>query len=172
MLVPETADGFGATYGSLLSLGEDWCVRLLLKFGQENARSWDHGDGIRTVHRCAGRHATPITAMGTGGREAPFPYTTLHRVGSVRSWHCDSALCDRTLRSADENGDVQHFSETSAMQTVPALRAQFNYSCAPMCVACRNAQASGKCAIPKQKLESCSCGGNHTANYGGSVNWK
>jgi hypothetical protein len=43
---------------------------------------------------------------------------------------------------------------------------------APRCVACVEAHLSGECCTSKQQLKWCSCGGNHTANYRGSVKWK
>jgi hypothetical protein len=40
------------------------------------------------------------------------------------------------------------------------------------CVACGDAHPSGKYVTPKQQLECCSCGGNHTANYPDCSKWK
>jgi hypothetical protein len=80
MLVLETADGFRATIGALRSLGEgegvsfhtfslpkDRCVRLLLKnLGKRMPEAQIKGGAGDTAHPCAGRHATPIAAKGTG----------------------------------------------------------------------------------------------------------
>jgi hypothetical protein len=49
---------------------------------------------------------------------------------------------------------------------------QRNCGCAPRCVACGETHLSGECSTPKQQLKCCSCGGNHTANYGGCSKWK
>jgi hypothetical protein len=49
---------------------------------------------------------------------------------------------------------------------------QRNCGYPPRCVACGEAHLSGDCSTPKEQFKCCSCGGNHTANYRGCLNWK
>jgi hypothetical protein len=48
---------------------------------------------------------------------------------------------------------------------------QHNYGYAPRGVTCGDAQPSEQYVTPKQQLNCCSCGGNHTANYRGCSKW-
>jgi hypothetical protein len=87
-----------------------------------HARSRDWGGAGGLEHQCAGCHATPVEATGSGPREGPSPDTTLHCVGGKRPWCSESALSFRALRPASKGGNVQRSKRAAPMQTLPALR--------------------------------------------------
>jgi hypothetical protein len=49
---------------------------------------------------------------------------------------------------------------------------QRNCGYAPRCVACGGSLLSGECPAPRGQPQCCSCGSDHTANYGDCVKWK
>jgi hypothetical protein len=82
-------------------------------------------------------------------------------------------LSGRPLRYACKHEDLQRSKRAAALQKFLRFgHSQRNCGYAHRSVACVDTHPSQKCVTPKQQLKCCSCGGNHTANYRGTVSGK
>jgi hypothetical protein len=186
-IVPGTAVGLRATMSVLrsldgskgvsfhtFSLPEDRQVRLLIKnLGRQMPESVvrqeleDLGICVQGVMQLRSRcrdldaskdrplipHFTVSVARGPGVQKVPSFFELCSLRVSVEKYVAPkgSVQCKR----------CQRFGHT-----------QRNSSYPPRCVACGDTHKSGECSTPQQQLKSCSCGGNHTANYRGCSKWK
>jgi hypothetical protein len=187
MLVPQTVDGFRATVSALRSLDgskgvsfhtfcipEDRCVRLLVK----NLGRHMPEDVVCKELESLGICVQGVLQLRSGRRDhetskahplTPHFIVTVARGPEVAKVRSLTELCG--LRVSVET----YVAPKGPLQCKRCQRfghTQRYCGYAPRCVACGEAHLSGECSISQQQLKSCSCGGNHTANYRGCAKWK
>jgi hypothetical protein len=186
-LVPETANEFRATIGALRSLDvskgvsfhtfpllEDRCVRLLLKNVGIRMPEAEIREELEALHinvqalmqlRSKRRNQDPEK-----DRPLSQPFIlSVARGSDVAEVRSLTDLCGLRVKVETYNAPkgplqckhCQRFRHT-----------QRNCDYAPRRVACGDEHPSGKCVSRKLQLKCYSCGGNHTANYGGCIKWK
>jgi len=156
------------------TLPEDCRARLLLKkLGRGMPESV-----VREELETLGIHVQGVTQLRSGRRDQgpnkdrpPTPHFIVSgargpEVSSVRSI---TELCG--LRVSVES----YLVPKGPMQFKRCDRfghTQRNCGYVPRCFACGGSHLSGGCSTPREQLQCCGCGGNHTANYRGCVKWK
>jgi hypothetical protein len=136
---------------------------------QTHARGHCPGGVGESGHLCPGSLATLLRAPWLGSLQSP-PLISALCVGCVGTGSGKTTFPDQTLRFVSLGGDVHRPERVYAVQALSTLRP---YPGVPrLRVACGEVHLSGECSISQQQLKCCSCGGNHTANYQGSVKWK
>jgi hypothetical protein len=185
--VPKTADDFPAAITALrsldvskgvifhiFSLPEDKCVRLLIKnLGRRMPETV-----VRKEFEALGTCVHGVLHLYSrlrdqdpekDGPATPYFIVTMARGTDVSRVSAITQVCRLRIT-------VQSY--TAPRRPLQCRRCQrFGHtqrgsSYAPRGIAFAEAHLSHACSTPKQQLQCCSCGGNHTANYRGCGKWK
>jgi len=186
MVVPSTADGFRAAVSALRSLNgregvsfhtftlpEDRCVRLLVKNLGRGIPESVVREELESLNFCV----QGVTQLRSGRRDQDPATERPPTPTSLFQWRKDlrcqkshlTELCG--LRVSVES----YVSPKDLLQCKRCQRfgsTQRNCGYATRCFACGGSHLSGGCSTPREQPQCCGCGGNHTANYRGCVEWK
>ena len=97
---------------------------------------------------------------------------SFHLISSTVAYVDQNPINHRTLRAASVSGDVCGSKGPIAMQEQPPVRphtAELRISSQVYRVWCSH--LSGRCSAPREQLQCCGCGAQHTANYCGCIKW-
>jgi hypothetical protein len=153
------------------SLPEDGCVRLLLtNLGKQMPDSV-----VREELEALGIHVQGVLQLRSGRSDQneardrpPTPHFTVPVARGAEV---------QKVRSLTELGDMRVSVESYVAPKAPLQckhcqrfgHTQRKCGYPPRCVACGEANLSGRLLIPKQQLKYCTCRGKHTANYRGCL---